>query len=87
MRLQVVAIELHQHVPAEAFWNRRRAVERRTAPRIRHLEEKQKRQLLDVVAIREPVIPEDVAVVPELFDDGSRCRHSLKDSKLFQTGF
>ena len=37
-----------------------------------HLEEEQKGELLDVVLIRQAVIAEDVAVVPELLDDGIR---------------
>ena len=36
---------------------------------IRHLEEEQKRQLLDVVAVRQPVIAQDVAVVPEFLNE------------------
>jgi len=38
-------------------------------PLIRHLEEEQKRQLLDVVAVGQPVIAEDVAVVPEFLNE------------------
>ena len=33
---------------------------------VRHLQEKQEGQLLDVVAIRQAVISQDAAVVPEL---------------------
>ena len=36
---------------------------------VRHLQEQQKRQLLDVVAVGQAVIPQDVAVVPELLDE------------------
>ena len=47
---------------------------RRLAPRrlrllVRHLEEQQVGELLDVVAVGEAVVAEDVAVVPELLDD------------------
>jgi len=35
-----------------------------------HLEEEQEGQLLQVIAIGETVIPEDVAVVPKLLDEG-----------------
>jgi hypothetical protein len=34
-----------------------------------HLEEEQERELLQVVLVREPVVPEDVAIRPELLDD------------------
>jgi hypothetical protein len=46
MRLHIVTIELHQHVPAKAV-RRRHPVERRPALLICHLEEKQIRQLRD----------------------------------------
>lgn len=81
MRFKVVAIELHQHVPAKALRNRRHPVERRPALLIRHLEEKQIRQLLDVIAIRQPVIPQDVAVVPELLNN-LRGGHDLSNCPL-----
>ena len=32
---------------------------------VRHFQEKEKRQLLDVIAVGEIVIPQDVAVVPQ----------------------
>jgi hypothetical protein len=38
----------------------------RTALLIRHLEEEQERQLLDVIGVRQPLLAQDVAVVPEL---------------------
>ena len=44
-----------------------------------HLEEQQVRQLLDVVAVGEAVVAEDVAVVPELLDDLLRLvAHGLR---------
>ena len=57
--------------------NRRRLVERRPALLVRDLKEKQKRQLLgacaepcrSIVAIRQPVIAKDVAVVPEFLNE------------------
>jgi len=66
--LQFVAVQAQQTLPIDVLGNRRRFVERRPALLIRHLEEEQKRQLLDVVAIRQPVIAKDVAVVPEFLD-------------------
>ena len=38
-----------------------RLAERRSALFVRHFQKKQIRQLLDVIAIRQPVIPQDVA--------------------------
>ena len=46
-----------------------RLVERRPALLIRHLEKKQKRELLDIVAVRQPVVAQDVAVVPEFLNE------------------
>jgi len=37
---------------------------------VRHFQEQQKRELLDLVAVGQPVIAQDVAVVPELLDEG-----------------
>jgi len=61
--------------PVEASRNGWRFVERRLALLIRHLEEKEKRQLLDVVAVRQPVIAQNVAVVPEFLDELVRLIH------------
>ena len=44
-------------------------VERRLRLLVRHLQEQQERQLLDVVAVGQAVVPQDVAVVPELLDE------------------
>ena len=38
---------------------------------------RQKRQLLDVIAIRQPIVPQDVAVVPELLDKCDRVHRFL----------
>ena len=35
-----------------------------------HLEEEQVGELLDIVAIGDAVVPQDVAVVPQALDDG-----------------
>ena len=68
MNFQLVAVLGEQAGPVEAFGNGRRLVEWRPALLVRHLEEEQKRQLLDVIAVRQPVIAQDVAVVPEFLD-------------------
>jgi hypothetical protein len=39
---------------------------------MRHLEEEQVSELLDVIAVGEAVIAEDVAVIPELVDESGR---------------
>ena len=70
MNFQLVAIELAaSSAQSKPFGNGRRLVERRPALLVRHFEEQQKRQLLDVVAVGQAVIPQDVAVVPELLDE------------------
>jgi hypothetical protein len=43
---------------------------RRPAALVRHLEEQQVGELLDVVAIAHPVVAQEVAVVPDLLDEG-----------------
>ena len=69
MNFQLVAVLGEQAGPIEVFGNGRAFVERRPALLIRHLKEEQKRQLLDVVAVRQPVIAQDVAVIPEFLDE------------------
>ncbi len=36
---------------------------------VRHFQEQQKRQLLNVIAVGQAVIPQDVAVVPKLLNE------------------
>jgi hypothetical protein len=36
---------------------------------VRHVEEQQKRQLLDIITVGQPVIAENVAVVPKFLDE------------------
>ncbi len=55
-------------VVAEPSGHGRRLLERRLRLLIGHFQKKQKRQLLDVIAVRQTVIAEDVAVVPEFGD-------------------
>jgi len=69
MRFQRLAIQLQQRRPGEFLRHRRRLVERRLRLLIRHLQEEQEGQLLNVVAVRQPVVAKDVAVVPELLDE------------------
>jgi hypothetical protein len=51
VRLQLIAVALEQTLPIELLRNRRRFVERRPALFVSHLEEEQKRQLLDVIPV------------------------------------
>ena len=67
--LEVVAVALEQHRPRKAPRDRRGLVVRWPRLLVGHLEEEQKGELLDVVAVRQAVIPQDVAVVPELLDE------------------
>src|ERR1019366_9576829 len=70
MNFEIVAILGQQRGPVFALRNRRGLVERRLGLLIRHFQEQQKRQLLDVVAVGQAVVPQDVAVVPKLLDKG-----------------
>jgi hypothetical protein len=47
-------------------------VEGRPPLLVGHLEEEQIRQLLQVIAVGQPVVPQDVAVVPELLNELGR---------------
>ena len=82
MDFQLVAIFAEQAGRVEAFGNGRPFVKRRLALLIRHLEEKQKRQLLracaeprrNIVPVRQAVVAQDVTVVPEFLDKTRRGR-------------
>jgi len=69
VRLQLIAVQAHKTLPIDALGNWRELVERRPTLLIRHLQEQEKRQLLDVVTIGQPVIPQDVAVIPEFLNE------------------
>ena len=72
MRFEFVAILGQQRRPVLTLGNGRRLVVRRLRLLVCHFQKQQKRQLLDVIAVRQAIIPQDVAVVPELLDE--RCR-------------
>ena len=81
MRLQLVAVLRQQARPVVALGHARRlAAQLRLL--LRHLQEQQERQLLDVIAVRQPVVPQDVAVVPELLDEllGSGHKYWISSS-------
>jgi hypothetical protein len=50
----------------------------RLALLIRHFEEEQKRELLDIITIGETIIAKDVAVVPQLLNEWCRGTHRYK---------
>ena len=72
--LQAVAVQAHKRRPVQALGNDRGSAERRLRLLVRHLQEQQERELLDVVLIGQAVVPQDVAIVPELLNNGRRCR-------------
>src|SRR5262245_55057340 len=84
MRLQLITITLQQALPVEVVWNRRRLIERRSALLIRHLEEEQKRQLLDIIPVRQPVIAQDVAVIPEFLNELMRLFNHAENATVYR---
>src|SRR5205823_4757856 len=54
VRLELVTVTLEQALPVEPLRNERLARERRFRQLVGHLQEEQVRQLLEVVAVREP---------------------------------
>ena len=75
VNFEIVAIQLDQRFPTESFRNGTWLVERRLRLLIRHFQEQQIGQLLHVVAIRQAIIPEDVAVVPKFLNELLGMRH------------
>jgi len=69
LHLERVALPGQERGPVVAGRDHRRLRPGRLRALVRHLEEEQVGELLDVVAIRQAVVAQDVAVVPELLDD------------------
>ena len=69
--------------PVQSRRNNWRPTERRLRLLIRHLQKQQERQLLDVVLVRQAVIPQDVAVVPQLANDGGGVAHAVAFLRRF----
>src|SRR6266699_4552457 len=67
--LQFVSIAAQQAFPVIVSGNARGLVVGRLGAFMRHFEEEQVGELLDVVTIRHAVVAQDVAVVPEFLDD------------------
>src|SRR5712671_3162482 len=82
MNFQLVAILGQQRRPILALGNWRRLVERWARLLIRHLQEQQKRQLLHVIAIRQTIIAENVAIVPKLLDELGWITHEIESSRI-----
>ncbi len=68
--LELVAVPAPPGLPSRGRSVRWQSVEGRLRLLVRHLEEEKVRELLDVVAIREAIIAQDVAVAPQLLDQG-----------------
>ena len=80
--LQLVAVPRHQAGPTVAFGDRWRLIVRqqgvgRAAPLVHHLEEDEVGELLQVVAVGQTGVPQDVAVVPQLLADGGGGGHGF----------
>ena len=74
--LQLVAVAREQARPVEPVGDERGPVERRLRLLVGHLQEEQVGELLEVVAVREPVVAQDVAVVPEPLDEAVLRAHA-----------
>ena len=73
--LELVAVAGEQARPVEALGDERRGAERRLRLLVGHLEEEQVGELLEVVAVGEAVVAQDVAVVPEALDEAVLGAH------------
>src|ERR671926_1486893 len=67
--LELVAVPPEQAGPVVAVGHRRGTAPGRQGLLVGHLEEEQVGELLNVVAVGEAVVAEQVAVAPELLDD------------------
>jgi hypothetical protein len=70
--LERVAVLREERGPVEAGRDEGLPTPRRLGALVGHLQKQEKCELLDVVAIREAVVAQDVAVGPELLDDLGR---------------
>ena len=66
--LELVAIALDERRPVITIWNAGLPTERRSRLFVGHLQKEQISELLDVVAVGQAVVAEDVAVVPEFLN-------------------
>ncbi len=85
---KLVAVTLDEALPAVLVQDDAFLVVRLLRALVRHFEEEQIGELLDIIAVTHPVVAEDVTVVPEFLDDGggghsNRSKISGLDSPLF----
>ena len=66
--LQIVTVTAQERLPVEVRGYERGAIERSLGLLVGHFQEQQVSQLLDVVAVGQPVVAKNVAVVPELLN-------------------
>src|SRR5258708_18985373 len=76
MNFEFVTVTLQQRRPVEPLWDDRRTGERGLGLLVRHLQEQQIGELLEVVAVRKPVVTEDVAVAPQPLHQTVRRDHA-----------
>ena len=69
MHFEIVTVLRQEASPAELHRNDRRPLVGRERLLVRHLEKEQKRDLLGVSHVREPVVAQDVREIPGLVDD------------------
>jgi hypothetical protein len=65
---QLVAVTGEQARPVQPLGDERLSAKRRLGLLVCHLQEQKVSELLEVVAVREPIVAEDVAVVPKALD-------------------
>ena len=70
LNLKRVSVKAVQRCPIETLRHDVGAIEWCVGLLVRHLEEKEEGQLLDVVLIGQAVVAKDIAVIPKLLDDG-----------------
>lgn len=80
---QRIAIPGQQRGPGIGGWDGAGLVVGRAAALVRLLEEQQVAELFDVVAIAQPVVAKDVAVVPELLDEGGGVHAAMPRRAFF----
>src|SRR5688500_4194485 len=73
---QFVAVFGLERRPVEAGGDYRFPIERWPGLLIRHFQKQEIGELLHVVAVREPVVAKDIAIRPELANEGLRVAHS-----------
>jgi hypothetical protein len=69
VRFERITVLAHQAGPVKPVGNDRRLPQRRLLSLVGHLEEQEQRQLLDVISVGQPVVAQDVPVIPELLND------------------